>query len=78
MVKSIHPDTACFLEVDQELLRDTQHIMKQMNMDMIGTDYIICNDGSKQLLEVNHIPNITCFEEVRLAYLETVINWISK
>lgn len=76
-LKSIHPDSACFMEVDPDLLKDTQYLMKQLHMDMIGTDYIICNDGSKQLLEVNHIPNITRFEEVRLAYLETVINWIS-
>lgn len=76
-LKSIHPDSACFMEIDQELLNDTLQIKKQMNMDMIGNDYIVCNDGSKYLLEVNHIPNITRFEEVRQAYLETVIHWIA-
>lgn len=75
-LKSIHPDSACFMEIDQDLLTDTLNIMEKMKMDMIGNDYIICTDGSKQLLEVNHIPNITRFEEVKTAYLETVIKWI--
>jgi hypothetical protein len=75
-LKSIHPDSACFMEIDQDLLKDTLNIMEKMKMDMIGNDYIICTDGSKQLLEVNHIPNITRFEEVKTAYLETVIKWI--
>lgn len=77
-LKSIHPDTAGFMQIDQELLDDTLHIMKAMNMSMIGNDYIACSDGSKQLLEVNHIPNITRFEEVRNAYLATVLEWIEK
>lgn len=75
-LKSIHPDTACFMEIDQDLLDDTLHLMKTLKMSMIGNDYIVCKDGSKQLLEVNHIPNITRFEEVRSAYLETVMAWI--
>lgn len=75
-LKSIHPDSAHFMEIDQDLLNDTLTIMEKMKMDMIGNDYIICSDGSKQLLEVNHIPNITRFEEVKTAYLETVIQWI--
>lgn len=75
-LKSIHPDTACFMEIDQDLLEDTLHLKGMMNMSIIGNDYIICKDGSKQLLEVNHIPNITRFEAVRNAYLETVMEWI--
>ncbi|WP_428225641.1 hypothetical protein [Flavobacterium sp.] len=76
-LKSIHPDNACFMEIDQELLADTKHIKQHLGMDMIGNDYIVMPNGAKKLLEVNHIPNITRFEEVRQAYLETVINWIN-
>ena len=64
------------MEIDQDLLEDTLHLKGMMNMSIIGNDYIICKDGSKQLLEVNHIPNITRFEAVRNAYLETVMEWI--
>ncbi|PIF30650.1 hypothetical protein CLU81_1090 [Flavobacterium sp. 9] len=75
-LKSIHPDNAGFMEVDPELLADTLHIKNTLNMDMIGNDYIVAKDGSKYLLEVNHIPNITRFEDVRQVYLSTVIEWI--
>lgn len=75
-LKSIHPDAARFMELDQELLNDTLHIQKELGMDMIGNDYIVGEEGRKYLLEVNHIPNITRFEEVRMAYLDTVIQWI--
>ncbi|MFN3755136.1 hypothetical protein [Flavobacterium sp.] len=76
-LKSIHPNNAGFMKIDQDLLADTIHIKRVLQMDMIGNDYIISNDGNKYLLEVNHIPNITRFEEVRKTYLETVIQWIA-
>ena len=75
-LKSIHPETACFMPIDRDLYDDTKHIKSALNMDMIGNDYILGTDGKNYLLEVNHIPNITRFEEVRTAYLETVIQWI--
>lgn len=76
-LKSIHPDNACFMDIDSELLEDTKKIKKHLNMDMIGNDYIVTKNGNKKLLEINHIPNISRFEEVRIAYLETVIRWIN-
>ncbi|MGX7666519.1 hypothetical protein [Flavobacterium pedocola] len=76
-LKSIHPDSACFMEIDDDLLQDTIHIKKELKMDMIGNDYIILNNGEKRLLEVNHIPNITRFDVVREAYLSTVTEWIN-
>ena len=76
-LKSIHPDNANFMPVDQDLLEDTLYIKNVLQMDMIGNDYIVANDGTKYLLEVNHIPNITRFEEVRQVYLSTVIEWIN-
>jgi D-alanine-D-alanine ligase-like ATP-grasp enzyme len=65
------------MPVDQDLLEDTLYIKNVLQMDMIGNDYIVAKDGSKYLLEVNHIPNITRFEEVRQVYLSTVIEWIN-
>lgn len=76
-LKSIHPDNAGFMPVDEDLLADTIYIKETLKMDMIGNDYIVGKDGSKYLLEVNHIPNITRFDEVREAYLSTVIEWIN-
>lgn len=76
-LKSIHPETACFMKIDPDLLDDTMHIKRALSMDMIGNDYVVSDDGTKYLLEVNHIPNITRFEEVRKAYLETVMQWIA-
>ncbi|MBN9284453.1 MULTISPECIES: hypothetical protein [unclassified Flavobacterium] len=77
-LKSIHPDEACFMPVDPELLEDSKQLMEKLRMDMIGNDYILGDNGTKYLLEVNHIPNITRFESVRLTYLHTVIAWIKK
>jgi hypothetical protein len=37
---------------------------------MVGTD------GNKYLLEVNHIPNVTVFPEVREHYLDFVARWV--
>lgn len=76
-LKSIHPDNAGFMPVDEDLLADTIYIKETLKMDMIGNDYIVAKDGSKYLSEVNHIPNITRFDEVREAYLSTVIEWIN-
>lgn len=77
-LKSIHADNAAFMEIDQELLEDTRNIQKGMGMDIIANDYIVGNDGRKHLLEVNHIPNVTRFEELREAYLEVVVDWMNK
>lgn len=75
-LKSIHPDSATFMEIDPELLEDTLNLKKILEMDLIANDYIIGKNGEKYLLEINHIPNITRFEEVRKQYLETVLEWL--
>ena len=36
---------------------------------MLAVDYMVGTDGTKHLLEVNHIPNVTVFPEIRQAYL---------
>lgn len=76
-LKSIHPENAHFIPIDQELLEDTLHLKKILEMDIIANDYIITKDGKKHLLEINHIPNITRFEEVRNHFLQTVVAWIN-
>lgn len=77
-LKFIHPDNARFMEIDPELLEDTLKLKERIGMDVIANDYIVCRDGTKHLLEINHIPNITRFEEVRMHFLKTVADWIRK
>jgi len=72
-LKSIHSDKAGFMEIDQELLADTIQIRDALEMNLIANDYIVGKDGKKHLLEVNHIPNVTRFEELRKAYLDFVV-----
>ena len=38
-------------------------------LEMLAVDYIVRPDGAKYLLEVNHIPNVTLFPELRATYL---------
>lgn len=77
-LKSIHSPIADFMEVDAELLADTQHVKAALGMDMIANDYIIGEDGEKHLLEVNHIPNVTRFPELQAAYLDAVTEWLQQ
>jgi hypothetical protein len=41
----------------------------------VGVDYMMAPDDSRYLLEVNHVPNVTAFPEVREAYLGLVVRW---
>lgn len=76
-LKSIHHDTADFMDVDPELLDDTRNIQKAFGLEIIANDYIVANDGNKYLLEVNHIPNVTRFPDLWNAYLEFVVRWVN-
>lgn len=76
-LKSIHSEKADFMEIDEELLADTQQIREALEMNLIANDYIVGQDGTKHLLEVNHIPNVTRFEVLRKAYLAFVKEWVS-
>ncbi len=75
-LKSIHDPRADFMPLDNDLLDDTKSIKKSLNLETIAVDYIISKEGSKHLLEVNHIPNVTRFPEIWRAYLNYVVNWI--
>src|SRR5262249_35753271 len=68
-LKSIHDPRAALMEVDGDLLADARHIRWAFGLEILANDYIVGSDGSKQLLEVNHIPNVTRFPEIREAYL---------
>lgn len=77
-LKSIHDNTANFMEIDQELLEDTLNIKEAFGMDMIANDYIVGTNGEKHLLEVNHIPNVTRFEKLQQLYIDEIKIWINQ
>jgi hypothetical protein len=77
-LKSIHAPNASFMAVDEELLADTRTLQKAFGLEMIANDYIITEEGTKHLLEVNHIPNVTRFPEIREAYRNYVLAWVNQ
>ncbi len=77
-LKSIHAANADFMAVDPELLADTQNIAKAFNLDLVANDYIVTAEGTKHLLEVNHIPNVTRFPEIWEVYRDYTVEWIDR
>jgi len=77
-LKSIHADDAHFMPIDNDLFLDTQHIKEHFGLQIIANDYIVSPDGSKHLLEVNHIPNVTRFPEIWEAYKAYVVDWANQ
>lgn len=77
-LKSIHHTNADFMDVDEELLADTQTVRQGFGLEIIANDYIVSNDGSKHLLEVNHIPNVDRFPEIWQAYCDYVVEWLNR
>jgi hypothetical protein len=75
--RSIHHATAQMMPLDEDLLEDARRLQRLFGLEIIGIDYMIGSDGSKHLLEVNHIPSVTAFPEVREAYLEQVVGWLA-
>jgi hypothetical protein len=76
-LKSLHSPAARFMEVDPELLDDTRRIQSGFGLELIANDYIVGEDGSRHLLEVNHIPNVTRFPEIWDAYRDFVVTWLA-
>lgn len=77
-LKSIHdPDTA-FMPIDPELLVDARRLAEHFGLRTVGVDYMVTPDRSRYLLEVNHVPNVTVFPEVREAYLDLIVRWVSE
>ncbi len=75
-LKSVHDPKADFMPIDDDLLDDTQNIRKALQLEIIAVDYIVAKEGTKHLLEVNHIPNVTRFHEIWDVYLEYIVKWI--
>jgi hypothetical protein len=75
-LKSIHHPTAAFMPIDPGLLADARALAGHFGLEMVGVDYIARPDGDHRLLEVNHIPNVTVFPEIREAFLEMTARWI--
>jgi hypothetical protein len=75
-LKSIHHDNAAFMPMNNDLLEDTETIQQAFGLEIMANDYIVSPDGTKHLLEVNHIPNVTRFPEIWEAYVDYVVNWV--
>jgi hypothetical protein len=74
--KSIHHPAAALTPVDRELSADTRGLAAAFRLEMLAVDYVVADDGGRHLLEVNHIPNVTRFPEIRAAYLDLVERWV--
>ncbi|CAM3921453.1 hypothetical protein MUGA111182_17415 [Mucilaginibacter galii] len=75
-LKSIHNEGSWEMEVDEELLLDSQNIAKHFGLQTVGVDYMVGINGKRYLLEVNHIPNVTVFPFVNKAFIEFSKNWV--
>lgn len=76
--KSIHHATACFMPLDEKLAEDVRALRDYFDLPVCAADYIIAPDGTPQLLELNHVPNVTQFPEIRAAYLDFATKWIGE
>jgi hypothetical protein len=74
---SIHHNDAHFTPLDVDLVEDSRHIARHLNLDILGNDYIVTQTGERYLLEVNHIPNVTRFPELWKRYSDLVIGWVN-
>lgn len=75
-LKSIHDPKASIMDMDAELLADTLAIREHFGLSLIANDYIVGKNGEKHLLEVNHIPNVTRFDELQEIYFDHVTDWL--
>ncbi|WP_231749229.1 ATP-grasp domain-containing protein [Tautonia plasticadhaerens] len=74
-LRSIHDPRAAFMPIDPELLDDARRLAEHFGLATVGVDYIVAPDGGRYLLEVNHVPNVTVFPEIRETYLALVVRW---
>lgn len=77
-LKSIHHPDSAFMDPDPELVADARALMDGFGLGLVGVDYMVDSAGAYHLLEVNHIPSVTCFPEIREAYLEHVVGWLGE
>ena len=76
--KSIHHATAAFLPLDPRLADDVRRMRDHFDLAVCAADYILAPDGTPHLLELNHVPNVTQFPEIRAAYLDFAARWIGE
>ena len=76
--KSIHGADTAFTDPDPELVADTRALADHFGLPVCATDYIVTPTGKKHLLELNHIPNVTQFTEMRAAYLDFAAVWCNQ
>jgi hypothetical protein len=74
--RSIHDASAGPMPLDPDLEEDARRLQRHFELEIAGIDYVIGEDGEKHLLEVNHIPSVTAFADVRDAYVEHVMGWL--
>jgi len=76
-LKSVHGAGAEFMPLDSELVADTRAIQGGLGLDIIANDYMV-SDAGPYLLEVNHIPSVTCFPELWQDYVHIVGRWAER
>jgi hypothetical protein len=74
--KSIHHASAEFMPLDPSLAADVRAMRDHFDLPVCAADYILARDGTPHLLELNHVPNVTQFPEIRAAYLALAAQWI--
>ena len=77
-LKSVHHKDSRVEQLDNDLYLDSEKLKTHFGLQMIANDYIITQLGTKYLLEVNHIPNVTRFEELKTMYQTEVIKWLNQ
>ncbi len=73
--ESIHHPDARIVEPDPDLVEDTRAVAQHLGLEVAANDYLIGDDGQVHLLEANHVPNVTRFDEIRRAYIDYVVAW---
>jgi hypothetical protein len=66
------------MDVDPELLEDTPNIAEAFGLKLIANDYIVTEQGTKHLLEVNHVLNISRFSEIWEADRDYATAWVNR
>jgi hypothetical protein len=74
--KSIHHATAALVPPDHRLVADVRRLRDHFDLAVCAADYIVGPNGTPHLLELNHVPNVTQFAEIRAAYLDFAAKWI--
>ena len=74
-LKSVHGGGATLMPADPELVADTRAVQRGLGLDILANDYVVSAAGP-YLLEVNHIPSVTCLPELWADYLAVVANWV--